>query len=170
MTLSGKDLLRPREVPEVPARGLLPVPGLPDRALRRRGLPLPQHPGLHARRGPAPHPGLRGRPLGLHGGLRHGPGGLHVRPRAREGQGQHQLQPRQAGRQAAAGPQQRAGRPLSAHPSCPSQGCCRPAAGGASRGLPLTCLRGPAPSPGEQAPGLGASARTGSSRFACGQK
>ncbi|XP_045423638.1 interleukin-17D isoform X2 [Lemur catta] len=106
--LGTLDLLRPRQVPQVPARGLLPVPRLPDRAVRRGGLPLPQRAGVRARRRAAPHGRLRRGPRGLRRGLRHRPGGLHLRPRAREGRGEHQLQHRQTGRQAAARPQRRA--------------------------------------------------------------
>ncbi|XP_037842860.1 interleukin-17D isoform X1 [Chlorocebus sabaeus] len=110
--LGALNLLRPGEVPQVPARSLLPVPGLPDRAVRRGGRAFPQRPGLHAHRGAAPHPRLRRRPVRLHRGLRHHPRGLHLRPRAGEGRRQHQLQHRQTGRQAPAGPQRRARRPL----------------------------------------------------------
>lgn len=64
--LSPQDLLRPRPLPQVPARGLLPVPGLPDRAARGGGRAAAQRPGARARGGPAPDPSLRGRPRRLY--------------------------------------------------------------------------------------------------------
>ncbi|XP_070937790.1 interleukin-17D isoform X2 [Macaca nemestrina] len=129
--LGALNLLRPGEVPQVPARSLLPVPGLPDRAVRRGGRALPQRPGLHAHRGAAPHPRLRRRPVRLHRGLRHHPRGLHLRPGAGEGRRQHQLQHRQTGRQAPAGPQRRARWPL--RPVLPRE-VSRPASRGAQAG------------------------------------
>lgn len=83
--------------------------GLPDRAVRGGGPALPERPGVHAHRHPAAHLGLRGRPLGVRGGVRHRAGGLHLRPRAGEGSRQHQLQHGQAGPQAPAQPQRQAG-------------------------------------------------------------
>lgn len=95
--LSLQDLLRPRPLPQVPARGLLPVPGLPDRAARGGGCAAAQRPSARARGGPAPDPGLRGRPRRLYRGVRHHPRGLHLRARARQGCRRRQLQPGQAG-------------------------------------------------------------------------
>ncbi|XP_061027067.1 interleukin-17D isoform X1 [Eubalaena glacialis] len=92
-----QDLLRPRPLPQVPARGLLPVPGLPDRAARGGGRAAAQRPGARACGGPAPDPGLRGRPRRLHRGVHHHPRGLHLHARAGQGCRRRQLQPGQAG-------------------------------------------------------------------------
>ncbi|XP_070435555.1 uncharacterized protein [Equus przewalskii] len=78
-----QDLLRPGALPALPARSLLPVRRLPHRAARRRGAALPQRAGLRARRGAAPHAGLRGGPRRLRRGVRQRRRGLHVRPRPR---------------------------------------------------------------------------------------
>lgn len=96
--LSPQDLLRPGPLPQVPARGLLPVPGLPDRAGGGRGLAAAQRPGARACCRAAPDPGLCGRPRRLHRGVCHGPRGLHLRPPAAAARGgRRPLRPGQAG-------------------------------------------------------------------------
>lgn len=95
-----QNFLRPCQVPQVPARGLLPVQGLPDWAVRGGGFSLPQHPSVHAHRHPPEDLRLRRGPLRVHRGVCHHPRGLHLRPRAGEGSRQCQLQHGQAGCQA----------------------------------------------------------------------
>ncbi|EDL36170.1 interleukin 17D, partial [Mus musculus] len=96
VALGVQDFLRPCSLSEVPARSLLPVPRLPDRALRGGGLPLSQHTRLLSSRGAAAHSGLRGRPLCVRRTLHHHPGGLHLRARAGQVRGQCELQHGQA--------------------------------------------------------------------------
>lgn len=85
--LGTLNFLRPCSLSKVPAGGLLPVPRLPDGALRRGGLPLSQCACLLPGRGAAPHGCLRGGPLRVRRTLRHHPGGLHLRARAGQGHG-----------------------------------------------------------------------------------